>query len=400
MITKKIIGKTAAVVFIAAILSGCGAETKLQEQSKQPVKNETAESVNEKVNERQQQGEAFQTLLKNYENQGVKFAKLVDFDGNGIYELLLAYESPEENRVAEGPTYRVQIWEYIDQQLAEIYTSNGVIGGVSDTFIGLAEENNFVYICEGVADGAVEELKWQQYDGRAFSVIKEYSLSWGEDDQPVYQMDGQEYTFEQYDEEIDKWKESTAVQGFCLNQFDWNRQRELVHTKELLEKMAAREINSDAEFLQEVSYVPEQQPYDEVLQQFYSDIVNNNFTGTDGSQYFRVDSLDEFGYAFMDINDDGIDELFLGSIDNMPELNFFKMYVLEDGKAKELLSSGGYHNYSLCEDGYIVEYVSTLETRYYKLENELVEKEYYDTPLDRRHPSLSMEYTAFRNLEL
>lgn len=400
MILKRIIRKTAALVLTAVLLSGCGAETKLQESSKQLEKNEVAESANEKVDERRQQGKVFQKLLKNYESQGVKYAKLIDFDGNGIYELLVAYESPVEKVVAEGATYRVEIWSYDDGKAIKIYSSNGVIGGVSDTFIGLAEENDFVYICEGIADGAVEELKWYQYDGKDFSVIKEYSLSWGEDDQPVYQMDGQELTFEQYGEEIDKWKESTAVQGFYLNQFDGTRQRELAHTKELLEQMSAGEFNSDAEFLKEISSVPEQQPYDEVLQQFYRDIVNQNFSLEDGSQYFRVDSLDEFGYAFIDLNNDGIDELFLGSIDNLREHNFFKMYILEDGKAKELLSTGTWYSYSLCEDGYIAEYESSMATKYYQLEDGLVEKEFYDTPFNRKHPPLSMEYTPFRNLEL
>lgn len=142
-----------------------------------------------------------------------------------------------------------------------------------------------------------------------------------------------------------------------------------------------------------------QQPYDEVLQQFYRDIVNRNFSFDDGSQYFRVDSLDEFGYTFLDLNDDGIDELFFGSIDNMREHNFFKMYILEDGKAKELLSTGNWYSYSLCEDGYIAEYESSMATRYYQLEDGLVEKEFYDAPFDRRHPPLSMKYTPFRTLE-
>lgn len=43
--------------------------------------------------------------------------------------------------------------------------------------------------------------------------------------------------------------------------------------------------------------------------------------------------LDHFGYALMDINEDGVDELLIGSYSEDAHF-FYDMYVIKDGKAK------------------------------------------------------------------
>lgn len=75
--------------------------------------------------------------------------------------------------------------------------------------------------------------------------------------------------------------------------------------------------------------------------------------------------LDHFGYALMDINEDGVDELLIGSYSEDAHF-FYDMYVIKDGKAKYCVKDesnvrvAGYSQdyYAITNDNKIYNYAS------------------------------------------
>ena len=58
----------------------------------------------------------------------------------------------------------------------------------------------------------------------------------------------------------------------------------------------------------------------------------------------------DYGYALMDINGDGIDEILLGHIDTG---NVYNIYTIKDGKALLVAAAEGMDDYHIAEDGTI-----------------------------------------------
>lgn len=72
--------------------------------------------------------------------------------------------------------------------------------------------------------------------------------------------------------------------------------------------------------------------------------------------YARYDGLLELGYTFIDIDKNGVDELFIGKTELLEDQsdNFWAMYAMIDGEISLIAESGERDNYYLCDD-YIIE---------------------------------------------
>ena len=99
--------------------------------------------------------------------------------------------------------------------------------------------------------------------------------------------------------------------------------------------------------------------YNEIVQKYYegasagwdiSQFQENNLCYLAG--YYS--DTNKLGYCLLDVDSDGIDELFIGTTeDEGYEGMFFDMYTLTDGKAELVATSGERDRYYLCEDNTI-----------------------------------------------
>ena len=99
--------------------------------------------------------------------------------------------------------------------------------------------------------------------------------------------------------------------------------------------------------------------YNEIVQKYYegasagwdiSQFQENNLCYLAG--YYS--DINKLGYCLLDVDSDGIDELFIGTTeDEGYEGMFFDMYTLTDGKAELVTTSGERDRYYLCEDNTI-----------------------------------------------
>ena len=101
--------------------------------------------------------------------------------------------------------------------------------------------------------------------------------------------------------------------------------------------------------------------YDEIVQKYRDGMAANWDMGMfqdNGLCYLaghemRLDEHD-VGYYLKDINNDGIDELFIGEFDNNGDaMMFYDLYTMVDGERKLVVSSAERNGYYLCEDNTI-----------------------------------------------
>ena len=99
--------------------------------------------------------------------------------------------------------------------------------------------------------------------------------------------------------------------------------------------------------------------YNEIVRKYYEGAL----AGWDISQFQENDlcylagyysDINKLGYCLLDVDNDGTDELFIGTTeDEGYEGMFFDMYTLTEGKAELVASSGERDRYYLCEDNTI-----------------------------------------------
>lgn len=139
--------------------------------------------------------------------------------------------------------------------------------------------------------------------------------------------------------------------------------------------------------------------YKEIVQKYYEGAS----AGWDISQFQENDlcylagyysDINKLGYCLLDVDSDGTDELFIGTMeDEGYEGMFFDMYTLTDGKADLVTTSGERDRYYLCEDNTIANEGSSsafLSVNYYYdyMSGKLNLKDgvVYDEELDSQNP--------------
>ena len=139
--------------------------------------------------------------------------------------------------------------------------------------------------------------------------------------------------------------------------------------------------------------------YNEIIRKYYEGAL----AGWDISQFQENDlcylagyysDINKLGYCLLDVDNDGTDELFIGTTeDEGYEGMFFDMYTLTDGKAELVTTSGERDRYYLCEDNTIANEGSSsafLSVNYYydyksgklSLQDGIV----YDEDIDPQNP--------------
>ena len=155
---------------------------------------------------------------------GLSFLKLIDFNGDGVKELFLAFyvrtNSASDNY--ENYVYIYNIWGFDGQKAVLLQDGNylyGLNGGVQKVFFvnnsygtfflhGVADSfcHNYYYGYEGSSFGLAKTLSWEEkYDASSHKMIK------------VYTVDGESSSQDHYNSELDLWgSPSSADEEYSL----------------------------------------------------------------------------------------------------------------------------------------------------------------------------------------
>lgn len=143
---------------------------------------------------------------------GLALARLIDFDGDGLNELLVSYNAVEigTDAASADEVYPVEVWDYQDGELVQVYEGNAPYTNGGAYFLDLYEYNDLPVICAVWYDMQVDNANLvDEYTGY-FSQVSEtldaiavrdsfFNYDTGENS-VTYTLDGESATEEEWNE--------------------------------------------------------------------------------------------------------------------------------------------------------------------------------------------------------
>ena len=143
---------------------------------------------------------------------GLALAQLIDFDGDGLNELLVSYNAVEigTDAASADEVYPVEVWDYQDGELVQVYEGNAPYTNGGAYFLDLYEYNDLPVICAVWYDMQVDNASLvDEYTGY-FSQVSEtldaiavrdsfFNYDTGENS-VTYTLDGESATEEEWND--------------------------------------------------------------------------------------------------------------------------------------------------------------------------------------------------------
>lgn len=143
---------------------------------------------------------------------GLALARLIDFDGDGLNELLVSYNAVEigTDAASADEVYPVEVWDYQDGELVQVYEGNAPYTNGGAYFLDLYEYNDLPVICAVWYDMQVDNASLvDEYTGY-FSQVSEtldaiavrdsfFNYDTGENS-VTYTLDGESATEEEWND--------------------------------------------------------------------------------------------------------------------------------------------------------------------------------------------------------
>lgn len=143
---------------------------------------------------------------------GLALARLIDFDGDGLNELLVSYNAVEigTDAASADEVYPVEVWDYQDGELVHVYEGNAPYTNGGAYFLDLYEYNDLPVICAVWYDMQVDNASLvDEYTGY-FSQVSEtldaiavrdsfFNYDTGENS-VTYTLDGESATEEEWND--------------------------------------------------------------------------------------------------------------------------------------------------------------------------------------------------------
>lgn len=289
---------------------------------------------------------------------GLSVIRLLDFDGDGKEELLCGYYDKED--LGNG---QQQIYSF-DGEKANLvyYNSIPYSGQIFQSHIELIKNNEKIYILtKENPQTFIREIWSELIDGKITQKVDFNGAS--EIDgtgRAKYKIDGQYVDETTFFERLDSFHKSGESIKIPFNEDSReNLQMVLSETDKVLEMLGycySSEYN-----------------YKEILNMFSSNISNswyenNNINYGYGieniginsvsymwQQYYGNLSSSEVGYSFIDLNNDGVDELLISPVEQFndsrsKERCILDLYTIIDGEVVHLASSGERSRYFIGND--------------------------------------------------
>lgn len=330
-----------------------------------------------------------------YSLNGLCFAKIIDFDGNGYEELMLAYKTPDSG-IGQNAEYILEIWEYRDGRIQKIYDEDCYFNQELYQGIQLYDYND-QYFCGHAEFDAEEYTKWWDpgfelqenrietvfflygYDEDVFIPIHSMLSYYGENAEGTYIIDGETISGNELNGSAAYVQWVSYFENEQSYQLNWYSELELYKTIAELENTftvlkdklgLGNEDSADGETGSENGAVLESSNsdlylYEELLDLFnkgiasqWADYSSDYYTGLDGRisylwYQYPVQSLADAGYAIQDVDGNGNPELLVSPIEEANRGIIYDLYTYHAGSVVHLVSGGERDQYYLCTDGTI-----------------------------------------------
>lgn len=273
---------------------------------------------------------------------GLCFAKLVDFNKDGLEELLLVYATGNLQSGFLLYNYTYEVWEYRYDNINLIDTGElfGTNGGIRTVW--LADYEGQIYLLTGGSDSFSYNY-YHSYKGTEFGVIRTAICEDLFDPSATYSIDGQKVPCEQWEQEERLWK--TNLEEYCLNTSveDINKTRNVLEeTREKLGiKREVENINIGSDNMTSSVYNSWNEAYNDILLQYYHVIHDrkadqNEYTDpsiVNYMLYYEYDSEYQCSFSITDIDENGTPELLIYNADRIIDI-----YTWQEGKTIRLLA--------------------------------------------------------------
>lgn len=285
---------------------------------------------------------------------GLCFAKLVDFNQDGLEELLLVYAMGDLQSGSLLYDYTYEVWEYRYDNINLIDTGKlfGTNGGVQTVLF--ADYKGQTYLLTGGSDSFSYNY-YHGYRGTEFGVIRTAICEDLFDQSAACSIDDQEVSYEQWEKEENLWKAN--LEEYCLNSNDEDVSKARGVLEETREKLGIEneveniQISSDS--TSSTLYNNWSEAYNDILLQYYHVIHDQETTQHSDLSivnymlYREHDSEYQCSFSIADIDENGIPELLIGSADSILDI-----YTWQEGKIIRLLEQPTERsNLSLRADG-------------------------------------------------
>lgn len=291
------------------------------------------------------------TMYNDIYSLGVKVA---DFDGDNRAEVWITGPAAVANYIAG-------ILDISDGEVKCVFNGWGSEAGrYTDPLTG---ESGLV-IHEGNADGENCHLRDCLYDEN-WKGDTLYDMQGNEEENAIVYTaytnnEERQLTMNEYDEETynlyNDCIKTEAVKEIEISGESVNDYMDKQEILEFLRGLISTESDDDKDVLQN-SVITDYPEYDEIIRQYYMGMASNwsmnefrekNLCYLAGSE---MGGAEDLGYCLMDINEDGIDELMIGTAGEHAYTGmFFDLYTIVDGQRVLVISSGERDRYYVCED--------------------------------------------------
>lgn len=275
--------------------------------------------------------------------EGLFYADLLDFDGDGQEELITAVCSGAQTGTGTSERYCIQVWGIIDSDLEEVYSSAAFM--FYDSGVGCEMEliDGIWYLLDGFWSGAGELNEYYRYTDGSFVLAKSfdiYGTSSG------YIVDGAEVSYEEWSSAWTEWNvQLTQRNTICFGWSEAYAEMDGTTTVDILEETLAElseslGLTADSVYDQEQSDDADWADWAAAYLNLLDEISVHEETALTYEEWYEYACDGETGsytgFSLIYVDDDEIPELVMhGLYENSGMLIFT---VDEDGSVNGLLS--------------------------------------------------------------
>lgn len=161
-------------------------------------------------------------LEENCYLKGLCFAKLLDFNADGIEELILAYHTGQVSDNAFFQRYMIEIWAFQDSAIQKVYSGEPIKEeGALGIYLSLLDEKYYLYNYIEEFDEETYEshytYEWRGFDGEAVDVLKRnvWEIVYSDNGETeTYRIDDKDVTKEEWMKDKERWSDIAGDYGF------------------------------------------------------------------------------------------------------------------------------------------------------------------------------------------
>lgn len=248
--------------------------------------------------------------------EGLAFAKLIDFDGDGRDELVVAYADPakELDFIAR---YSIEVWQYKDYELQNMFSGEGYGNDGATTTLYITSVEDQYYLIEGSADDFEYDYFWGFQDGD-FKQVRSLEIDYGLYPEINARIDGEMVSEAEFNAEQGKWWANCQTYGLSRVEED--------------EDVSLAELQNTLDILREILGIQnaDEEPAKKQTEAKVKDITPEEMATSITDHYNELADNDGTYVVFME-----------ESVESDLEYQVCLRYQMSDEEAEEILARGG-----------------------------------------------------------